>query len=67
MKKINVMAIINEAVNTGSCYIGSYEPEFAEQTSKRIETIERFIRKNYLMNLRNEYRNIGTECYMVIQ
>lgn len=66
MKKINALAIITEAVNTGSCYIGSFEPEFAEQTSKTIESIERYIRKNHLMNLRNEYINEGTDCYMVI-
>lgn len=67
MKKINALAIITEAVNTGSCYIGSFEPEFAEQTSKKIESIERYIRKACIYNLRNEYINEGTDCYMVVK
>ena len=67
MKKITALEIITEAVNTGSCYIGSFEPDFAEQTSKKIESIERYIRKAHIYNLRNEYKNVGTECYMLVK
>ena len=67
MKKIKALEIITEACNTGSCYIGSFDPQFAERTSKTIESIERYIRRNYIMNLAYEYKNIGTECYMVMK
>lgn len=67
MKKANALEIITEAINFGDCYIGSVEPEFAEQTSKTIERIERYIRKNMIFNLRNEYKVVGTECYMIVK
>jgi hypothetical protein len=67
MKKPTALEIITEAVNTGSCYIGSYEPEFALQTEKKIESIERYIYRAKIYNLRNEYKTVGTDCYMVIK
>lgn len=66
MKKNTALDYITEAYNFGSCYIGSFETEFAEQTSKNIEKIERYVRKN-MLNIRTEYKNVGTECYLVIK
>lgn len=63
MKKINAEAIINEAVEFGACYIGSYAEDCAMATNKVFEKVERYAREH---RLNTEYKtNENLECYLV--
>ena len=61
MEKIE--AIIAEAIEFGSCYVGSYAEDFAVKTEKTFIQIERYARKHYLSTTYKTDDNL--DCYLV--
>lgn len=59
-----IEAIIKEAKDFGSCYIGSYAEGFAERTNKMVEKIERYAMANWI---ETEYVMNGTDCYIKVR
>lgn len=61
MKKIE--AIINEAIEFGASYIGSYAEDFAAKTNKTFDKIERYAREHGLSTEYKTYDNL--DCWLV--
>lgn len=59
---IKAKDIINEAMMFGSCYIGSFKPEFAEASTKTFKRVERYAKRH---GITTQYVVEGYDAYII--
>lgn len=61
---VRIEDMVKEARETGSCYVGSWQEDFAVRTGTMVAKIERYARKHRIVT---DYSNANEECWLIVK